>query len=207
MVGHIAVPALDKDFPDRSAALSPVMVSELLRERWGFNGVIVADEIALNEMMRMQSIEQAVVDALKAGCDAVLFLDPNPARIREAITAIEEAVESGELSRDQLSESVDRLEIWRESLGADLTPEPVQVAKLPEPAEHIEQLEPLAIEPDEIKPEHAAEATAVESEPLPDESATAATDGPAADESSPVETDTTAPDERAPAATDNACPG
>jgi beta-N-acetylhexosaminidase len=127
IVGHVALPALDKDFPERSAALSPVIVNELLRVRWGYNGVVLADEIALNEMINMHSVNDAVVEALQAGCDAVLFLDPNPNRIRAACHAIEQAVWDGKLSREQLAASAERLDQWRAKLGADLTPEPEPV--------------------------------------------------------------------------------
>lgn len=155
IVGHVAVPALDKDFPKRSAALSPVIVDELLRQRWGYDGVVLADEIALNEMIGMQSIEQAVVEALKAGCDAVLFLDPNPNRIRAACNAIEQAVRDGELSREQLAISRERLDKWRMTLGADLTPEPepVLVAVVENVPELPVEEAPVESETVEVAPE------------------------------------------------------
>jgi beta-N-acetylhexosaminidase len=127
MVGHVAVPALDKDFPNRPAALSPVLVDELLRKRWGYKGVILADDVAQNDLIRMKSPSQAVVEALKAGCDAVLFLDPNPTQIREAVQAIQDAVDSGEIPRDSLLASQTRLEKWRTMLGAVAAPEPKKV--------------------------------------------------------------------------------
>ena len=127
MVGHVAVPALDKDHPKRPAALSPVLVDELLRGRWGYTGVILSDDVARNDLVQIQSPSKAVVEALKAGCDAVLFLDPNPVRIREAVQAIQEAVDTGELSRDALEASQARLEQWRTKLGAEPPPEPEEV--------------------------------------------------------------------------------
>jgi beta-N-acetylhexosaminidase len=127
VVGHVAVPALDKDYPKRPATLSPVLVEELLRNRWGYKGVILADNVARNDIIQMQSSSEAVVEALKAGCDAVLFLDPNPIQIREAVEAIRKALDTGELSRESLLASQERLEEWRTKLGATAPPEPEEI--------------------------------------------------------------------------------
>lgn len=112
MVGHVAVPVLDTDEPTRPASLSPVMVRQLVREKWNYEGVVLADDVALNAAMRVRPVEQAVVQALAAGCDAVVFLDPDPARLRAACEAIARAVESGELSRKELDKSKRRLDGW-----------------------------------------------------------------------------------------------
>ncbi len=137
IVGHVAMPLLDENFPDRPAALSPVLVSDLLRDRWGYEGAIIADEMAFNEMTRSRPVERAVVEALVAGCDAVIFLDPNPRSIQAVVDAINRAVESGELSREALLASQKRLDAWRLNLGAkpegEELPENTQVAMLPEP--------------------------------------------------------------------------
>lgn len=143
VVGHVAVPLLDKDNPFRSAALSPTMVTTLLRNRWSYDGVIIADEIAFNEMTRSHPVERAAVEALIAGCDAIIFLDPNPRSIQSVIDAIQRAVEQGEISVEQLDASKARLEKWRLSLGAQpfVEPEPVdeQVAMLQELAESVSE--------------------------------------------------------------------
>jgi beta-glucosidase-like glycosyl hydrolase/LysM repeat protein len=172
VVGHIAVPLIDKDFPTRPAALSPLLVTELLRNRWAFQGVIVADEIAFNEMTRARPAERAVVEALIAGCDTVLFLDPSPTKIRAVVEAIDRAVEQGELTVEQLDASKARLEKWRLTLGA-VAPEPVntQVAMLqelagetttavavPEVVASTPVAEPEMAEPEMTEPEPAAAA-------------------------------------------------
>jgi beta-N-acetylhexosaminidase len=139
LVGHVAVPALDRDHPNRSAALSPVLVRELLRTRRGYDGVILADDVALNTMTRSMPIERAVVEALAAGCDAVILLDPDPERIMRACFAIEDAIASDALDSAQLEASRERLERWRKLLGAGMSlppasTEPERVAEAPAPA-------------------------------------------------------------------------
>lgn len=117
LVAHVAVPALDPEDPRRPAAFSPVLVTELLRERWGYEGVIVADDVAMNSMTRTLGPEQAAVKALAAGCDAVIMIDPDPARIRAVHAAIAKAVEDGTLSREKLQQSVARLDRWQQAIG------------------------------------------------------------------------------------------
>lgn len=116
LVGHVAVPVLDKDEPTRPASLSPVLVNTILRERWGFEGVIVADEMALNAVTRERTVERSAVEALAAGCDIIVFLDPNPNRIRAVCEAITEAVRDGRLTKDSLDASKARLAGWRKRL-------------------------------------------------------------------------------------------
>lgn len=125
MVGYVAVPALDPENPRRPAALSPILIQELLRGRWGYEGVVIADDIAFNPMTRAMGPEKTAVQALAAGCDALVMLDPDPARIRSVCAAIAEAVESGELDRAKLDQSVARLERWQHAIG-NLNPLPAQ---------------------------------------------------------------------------------
>jgi LysM repeat protein len=94
-----------------------VLVTELLRERWGYDGVIVADDVALNSMTRSLGADHAAVQALAAGCDAVIMLDPDPAKIRAVTAAISAAVDNGTLSKEKLQKSVARLTRWQEAIG------------------------------------------------------------------------------------------
>ena len=117
IVGYMAVPALDKAEPRRPAALSPVLVTDLLRNRWGFDGVILAGDASSNNVTLSQPVEQSAVAALAAGCDAVVLLDVSPQRIRLVRDAIEEAVRAGVLNRESLQKSKERLDQWQEVLN------------------------------------------------------------------------------------------
>ncbi|MDK1020907.1 MAG: glycoside hydrolase family 3 N-terminal domain-containing protein, partial [Candidatus Hydrogenedentes bacterium] len=130
VVGYVAVPALDKEDPRRPAALSPILVTELLRNRWGFEGVILAADVALNEFTHARPIERTAVEALAAGCDAVVLLDANPQRIRLVRDAIEKAVYTGELRREALDRSKERLSRWQEFLRMTPSANPAAQAKL-----------------------------------------------------------------------------
>jgi len=138
MVGHVAVPVLEKDAPDTPASLSAALVGEVLREHWGFDGVIAAADMAKDEMTAARSVDQAAVEALSAGCDAVVYLDPDPARIHALCVAIEDAVQEGRLAPEELERSKQRLDGWlswlKEPRGLR-APEPVEEPGAPEPVE------------------------------------------------------------------------
>ncbi len=129
MVGHASVPALDEQFPKRPASVSPVLVKKVLRDHWNFANVILADDAASNAMERSRPTERAAVEALIAGCDAVLYLDTRPERVRATVTAIREAIQANALLHDELIKSRDRLEQWQDRLRKTETPKPIEPAK------------------------------------------------------------------------------
>ncbi len=115
LVGHVAVPALDRAQPQRPASLSPVLVEAVLREKWGYQGVIVAQDVS---SLPGTGAETAVVQALRAGCDAVIVKGGDPAVLRSAVAAVETAVSVGALSNERLADSKARLQTWQERIGA-----------------------------------------------------------------------------------------
>ncbi len=129
MVGRASVPALDEQFPRRPASVSPVLVKKVLRDHWNFANVILADDAASTAMKPSRPSERAAVEALMAGCDAVLFLDTRPERVRAAITAIREAIQTNALSHDELIKSRDRLEQWQARLRKTETPKAIEPAE------------------------------------------------------------------------------
>ncbi|GGN83509.1 hydrolase [Actinoplanes lobatus] len=108
MTGHLLVPAYDTELP---ATLSPRILTGLLREEFGFDGLIVTDAIEMQGVRRRYGLEGAIVRALAAGADAVCVggehADEQIAiRLRDAIVA---AVRSGELSEERLRDAVRRV--------------------------------------------------------------------------------------------------
>lgn len=83
MVGHLAVPALDTVV--RSAAVSPMIITDLLRNRLGFHGLVFTD--ALN-MGGLGHVDRPAVSAILAGADIVLAPPDTPAAIKEITRAI-----------------------------------------------------------------------------------------------------------------------
>jgi beta-N-acetylhexosaminidase len=95
------------------AALTPEVVSDLLREKLRFKGVAITDDLSSGAVKATYRVPDAAVAAVRAGTDLVQISSPeDQGRVREAIIG---AVESGELPADRLAEAAGRvLELKRE---------------------------------------------------------------------------------------------
>jgi len=104
MTAHVAVPKiLGPDGPP--ATLSPFFLTELLREDMGFDGLLLTDALRMRAISDGYGVGEAAVLAVVAGADIILA----PADIGITIEALEEAVQSGRISRERLNESVRRI--------------------------------------------------------------------------------------------------
>ncbi len=104
MVGHLVYPAVD---PDNPASLSPKAIS-MLRDELGFDGVVVTDDLAMAGAAGDGPPARAAVRAVKAGADLLLVSSP-PQQQADAYDAVVGAVESGEIPRERVEASVERL--------------------------------------------------------------------------------------------------
>ncbi|HEX3388882.1 MAG TPA: glycoside hydrolase family 3 N-terminal domain-containing protein, partial [Streptosporangiaceae bacterium] len=71
MIGHIEVPALDDS--GQPASLSPAIVTGLLRNRLGYQGVVVTDSLQMAGVLQGHTPAQVAVQAIQAGCDQLLM--------------------------------------------------------------------------------------------------------------------------------------
>jgi beta-N-acetylhexosaminidase len=105
MTGHSVYPAYDDKFP---TTLSERLLTGLLREELGFDGVIVSDAIGMAAILKQWPLPRACALAIKAGCDTLLLKADDESR-SQCFFGIKQAVESGELSEKRIDESVTRL--------------------------------------------------------------------------------------------------
>ncbi len=70
MTAHVIFAALD---PDQPATLSARVIHEVLRQRLGYRGVIVSDDLDMRAIADHHGVGDAAVRALRAGCDALLL--------------------------------------------------------------------------------------------------------------------------------------
>lgn len=121
MVSHILMTAID---PDRPASLSEPVVTGLLREEMGFDGVVCTDDLTMAAVSDSYGMGEAAVLAVEAGCDLLLVCHEadNLTAARDALLA---AVDSGRISMERLDESVYRLLSLK--LDWELTNDPVEV--------------------------------------------------------------------------------
>jgi beta-N-acetylhexosaminidase len=89
MTAHVVYPALD---PDRPATLSRVACTDL-REAIGFRGLLISDDLEMSAIAARWSVEDAAVQAIAAGCDALLICwsDEKQERAIEALVREAEA--------------------------------------------------------------------------------------------------------------------
>lgn len=111
MIGHLAVPALDET--GAPATFSRRIVQDLLRDQWGFNGLVVTDALMMGALTALTDPGTAAVRALMAGCD-VLLMPPDPGAVVEAVLR---AVEEGALTKHRLMESAERVLAAKWELG------------------------------------------------------------------------------------------
>ena len=104
MSAHIVFPAVD---PSGSpATLSRPVMTGLLRERLGFTGLVVSDDMgAMRAITDNFAPGDAAVRAVQAGVDLVI-LSAEFARQRQSRDALLAAVESGTITQDRLNEAV-----------------------------------------------------------------------------------------------------
>jgi beta-N-acetylhexosaminidase len=105
MAGHLVYPALD---PDRPASLSPAAMG-LLRGELGFDGVVVTDDLIMEGAKRGGTTAGAALQAIEAGADLLIVSGP-PEEQAAAYDAVVAAVETGEITRERIDSSVERIQ-------------------------------------------------------------------------------------------------
>lgn len=104
MVGHLAVPAVD--FVHRPAALSPIVISDLLRGDLKFSGLVLTD--ALNMGGNTEG-DPGAVSAISAGADIILA----PANTKIAMKEVINAVRSGRLTITHINNACRRIILYK----------------------------------------------------------------------------------------------
>ncbi len=101
MTAHVIFEAVD---PERPATMSARVMDGVLRRELGFGGVVVSDDLEMKAIAAHFPVQRAVVEGFKAGVDAFLVCHRADVQ-REAIGALVQAVEQGEVSRERLAEA------------------------------------------------------------------------------------------------------
>jgi beta-N-acetylhexosaminidase len=114
MVAHVTVPALESE-SNRVATTSKSIVTGLLKEEMGFKGIVVTDALDMAALTRLyaKDIGRAAVESFKAGNDMLII----PADLDRSYRSMLQAVRSGEISRDQLDQSVRKILELKASIG------------------------------------------------------------------------------------------
>jgi beta-N-acetylhexosaminidase len=103
MVGHMAAPALVGD--NTPSSLSEIVVTDILRDEMGYEGVIITDSLAMKAISDYYESGDAAIRALRAGCDMILM----PEDFNAAYQAVLEAVADGMIDQDRINDSLLRI--------------------------------------------------------------------------------------------------
>jgi beta-N-acetylhexosaminidase len=114
MVAHVTVPALDPE-SNRVATTSKAIVTGLLQEDMGFKGIVVTDALDMAGLTRLyaKDIGRAAVESFEAGNDVLII----PADLEASYRSMLQAVQSGEIGRQRLDQSVRKILEAKAALG------------------------------------------------------------------------------------------
>jgi len=126
MSAHIVVPSLDL----HPATISSRVMTGLLRDELGFEGVAVTDGLEMAALSGERSLGEGAVLALAAGCDALCvgggLRDEDV--VDELVAAIVSAVNEGRLSEERLAQAVSRMESLSSPLAGKSAAKPLEPA-------------------------------------------------------------------------------
>ena len=136
MTAHLFVPALDPT-PGLPATLSPLILTDLLRKKMGFKGLIVTDAMTMGGVTTAFSAQEAALEAVHAGVDMVLL----PPDLPGVIDALVRSVQERAIPESRINDSARRVLELKARLGLqnnryiDIGLLPQKIASRP----HLEQ--------------------------------------------------------------------
>lgn len=116
MIGHLYNANLDSIYP---ASLSYNVITKLLRDSLRFEGTVVSDEMFMRAITNNYTFEDAIVLAINAGTDILLFRTNeinNLSLVSQFIDIVEQKVISGEISESRIDQSYQRIMLLKQSM-------------------------------------------------------------------------------------------
>jgi beta-N-acetylhexosaminidase len=105
MTSHAIYTTLD---PERPATLSPLVLTELLRERMGFRGLTITDDLEMGAIATQMSVADAALKSVLAGAD-ILLICKNQGHVLQSLDSLRKALSKGTLSTERLAQSLERI--------------------------------------------------------------------------------------------------
>jgi beta-N-acetylhexosaminidase len=125
LIGHAAYPAVTRD--RKPASLSKKWITDILRKKIGYRGLVVSDDLEMGGVLKAAPIEQAAVEHIRAGGDLCLIchVEDNIARSYEAL--VREAQRDARFAR-RVKESVGRVLAFKKQSKELKRPAPAPTA-------------------------------------------------------------------------------
>lgn len=105
MIAHLLIPKIDKTYP---ASLSKILISNLLREDLGYDGVVITDDMTMGGITDHFKVGEAAVTSVQAGSDLILIGHEYDKQV-SVIKALKKAAREGVISSEMLDKSVYRI--------------------------------------------------------------------------------------------------
>ena len=138
MTAHISVPVLDPT-PGLPATMSEPILTDVLREELGFDGLIITDAFDMGGILESGSFEESAVRSILAGNDIVLLW--TKPRFETVFPYVLNAVKEGRISEARLNASVHRnliAKVWV-GLHMDKYVDTEKIPRLVDTQEHRDQ--------------------------------------------------------------------
>ena len=111
MSAHITFPALTGD--STPATLSPMIMTDLLVDELGFDGLVITDALDMGAIVRRYGAGETMIRALEAGADLLIM----PTGLPDAIDEVVDAVREGRITEERIDQSVRKLLHLKAGLG------------------------------------------------------------------------------------------
>ena len=117
MTAHIINKKLDPS--GLPATLSHRMLTELLRDKLQFQGIIITDDMQMKAIADHYNMEAAITMAINAGADMLIFgnqLNAGPQNSKQLIDYIESEVHAGKISAETIQQAYARIVTFKERM-------------------------------------------------------------------------------------------
>jgi len=105
MTSHAIYPSLDPEFP---ATLSTKILNGILREKLGFQGMIITDDLEMGAINKNCGVVKGAVDSFMAGAD-ILLISENQDLVLESMAELRERLLRNEIQLTRLNQSIKRI--------------------------------------------------------------------------------------------------
>ncbi len=105
MTSHAIYPALDSELP---ATLSPLILTNLLRGKMGFDGLVITDDLEMGAIAKHWGVAEGAAGALEAGADILLVCEDQK-NFLESLGLIRGRVLQGKIPYQRLHQSTERI--------------------------------------------------------------------------------------------------
>jgi len=116
MSSHTVYPALDPELP---ATLSPAILTGLLREELGYDGLVLTDDLEMGAIENEKTVAEAAVLAFNAGADLLLICKDHD-KVRETLAALDAARKAGVIEEARVGQARRRIDRVRRAFPVPL---------------------------------------------------------------------------------------